>query len=234
MRRTERELNRATLARQILLERGSLNVTDAVRRVVALQSQQPASPYIALWNRLAGFDPAELDAAFADHRVVRAQLMRITMHAVHKEDHQAFREAMEPTLRASRLRAWLARQLGTPKPPLACRLLRQYAPLWHVPTDGPWSFGTRAYVVARPRPVLADPDVSGLALRTLVRRYLGASARRRSRTWPGSRWSSGPGSRRRCRRSAVSFPNGKDRTARYSTTCPAPRSPPGTPRRRRG
>jgi hypothetical protein len=51
-------------------------------------------------------------------------------------------------------------------------MLRQYAPLWYVPTDGPWSFGTRAYVAARPRPVLASPDVSGLALQTLVRRYL--------------------------------------------------------------
>jgi hypothetical protein len=51
-------------------------------------------------------------------------------------------------------------------------MLRQYAPLWHAPTDGPWLFGSRAYVAARPRPVLADPDVSGLALQTLVRRYL--------------------------------------------------------------
>jgi len=207
MRLTARELNRATLARQLLLERSPLSVADGVRAVVALQAQQPASPYVALWNRLAHFDPAELDAAFADHRIVRAQLMRITMHAVCVADHQAFREAMEPTLRSSRLGdprftasgltlaeadvltgglldfaeqprtaaecdAWLGRQLGAPVPPLACRLLRQYAPLWHVPTDGPWSFGTRAYVAARPRPVLADPDASDLALPTLIRRYL--------------------------------------------------------------
>jgi len=100
---TARELNRATLARQLLLERASVSVTDAVRRVVALQAQQPASPYLALWNRLADFDPATLDDAFASHRVVRAQLMRVTMHAVHAEDYQVFREAMDPTLRASRL-----------------------------------------------------------------------------------------------------------------------------------
>ena len=202
-----RELNRATLARQLLLERSSLGVGDAVRRVVALQAQQPASPYVALWNRLAGFDPAELDAAFAGHRVVRAQLMRVTMHAVGATDHQAFREAMDPTLRASRLgdprftasgltaadadglmgglldfasqprtgpecEAWLAGRLGAPMPPTAWRMLRQYAPLWYVPTDGPWSFGTRAYVAARPRPVLADAGVSDVALQTLVRRYL--------------------------------------------------------------
>jgi hypothetical protein len=51
-------------------------------------------------------------------------------------------------------------------------MLRQYAPLWHVPGGGPWSFGTRANVAARPRPVLADAGVSDLALPTLVRRYL--------------------------------------------------------------
>ena len=46
------ELNRATLARQLLLRRERLDVVDAVRRIVAIQAQEPASPYIALWNRL--------------------------------------------------------------------------------------------------------------------------------------------------------------------------------------
>jgi Winged helix DNA-binding domain len=192
VRITARELNRATLSRQLLLAREPLSVADAVRRVVALQAQQPASPYLALWNRLSGFDPAELDAAFARHQVVRATLMRITMHAVHAADHQAFREAMEPTLRVSRLGdprftssgltsadadtlmgelldyagqprtaaecgAWIEQRLGTSFPPTAWRMLRQYAPLWHVPAGEPWSFGTRvSFTAARPRPVLAD------------------------------------------------------------------------------
>jgi len=103
MRITARELNRSTLGRQMLLRRESLGVADAVRRVVAIQAQQPASPYLALWNRLTGFDPADLDAAFADHAVVKATLMRITLHAVHSQDHRSFREAVEPTLRAARL-----------------------------------------------------------------------------------------------------------------------------------
>lgn len=103
MRITARELNRATLARQLLLRRERLGVSEGVRRVVALQAQQPASPYIALWNRLAGFDPAGLDTAFTDHTVVKATLMRLTLHAVHAEDHPAFREAMHPVVRASRL-----------------------------------------------------------------------------------------------------------------------------------
>lgn len=64
MRITARGLNRSTLARQLLLERETLGVGDAVRRVVALQAQQAASPYLALWNRLTGFDAADLDTAF--------------------------------------------------------------------------------------------------------------------------------------------------------------------------
>ncbi len=71
--------------------------------MVALQAQQPASPYLALWNRLADFDPAGLDAAFTGHAVVKATLMRLTLHAVHSEDHAVFREAMHPVIRASRL-----------------------------------------------------------------------------------------------------------------------------------
>jgi hypothetical protein len=103
MKATARGLNRATLGRQMLLGRESRDVGEAVRRVVALQAQEPASPYLALWNRLAGFDPAELDAAFAGREVVKATLMRITLHAVHADDYRVFREAMEPTLRAARL-----------------------------------------------------------------------------------------------------------------------------------
>src|SRR5207253_4020734 len=65
MKITARGLNRSTLGRQLLLGRASLDVADAVRRVVALQAQHPASPYLALWNRLTAFDPA---ARRADHR----------------------------------------------------------------------------------------------------------------------------------------------------------------------
>ncbi|AZM55914.1 hypothetical protein DMA15_27745 [Streptomyces sp. WAC 01529] len=100
---TAGELNRATLSRQMLLEREPLTVQDGIRRVVALQAQHPASPYLALWNRLTGFAPADLDAAFAGRSVVKATLMRITLHAVHADDYQDFRGAMQPTLYGSRL-----------------------------------------------------------------------------------------------------------------------------------
>ncbi|MER5306349.1 winged helix DNA-binding domain-containing protein [Streptomyces sp. NPDC002773] len=100
---TARALNRSTLARQLLLDRAPIGVEEAVRRVVALQAQQPGSPYVALWNRVAGFDPARLDEAVGGFELVRSTLMRLTLHLVHAEDYRAFREGMEPTLRGSRL-----------------------------------------------------------------------------------------------------------------------------------
>jgi hypothetical protein len=103
MRLSARQLNRATLERQLLLRRQPLAVVDAVRRLLALQAQEPASPYLALWNRLAGFDPADLDAAFAGRAVVKASLLRLTLHAVAAEDYRDLHVAMLPSLRASRL-----------------------------------------------------------------------------------------------------------------------------------
>lgn len=103
MELTARQLNRATLARQLLLERTAQPVVDGLRQVVALQAQEAASPYVALWNRLADFDPADLDAAFADHAVVKATLMRITLHAVVAADYPPLHAAMVHHLRRSRL-----------------------------------------------------------------------------------------------------------------------------------
>jgi hypothetical protein len=103
MRLTERRLGLATLDRQLLLERRRLDVAEAVRRVCALQAQTPASPYLALWNRVRGFKPEDLDAAFADRRVVKATLMRITLHAVHAEDYAPYHAAMSSSLRAARV-----------------------------------------------------------------------------------------------------------------------------------
>jgi hypothetical protein len=100
---TARQLNRATLARQLLLSREPVSVPEGVRRVGALQAQEPVSPYLALWNRLVDFDPADLDAAFADREVVKASLIRLTLHAVHADDYPSYHHAMLPSLRASRL-----------------------------------------------------------------------------------------------------------------------------------
>ena len=98
-----RQLNRATLARQLLLERAPLGVVEAVHRIGAVQAQEPASPYLALWNRVAGFEAAELDRAFAEGSIVKGTLMRVALHAVDAADYPAFHEAMQTTLRAARL-----------------------------------------------------------------------------------------------------------------------------------
>lgn len=204
---TARELNRATLGRQLLLRRAPLGVPDAVRRLVALQAQHAASPYLALWNRLAGFAPADLDAAFTGGAVVKATLMRITLHAVHADDYRTFREAMRPTLYGSRLgdrfaaagltpadaaalvpellsfadrprtaaqmQEWLEERLGAERKAGAWWGLRAYAPLRHVATGGPWSFGHRpSYVAARTAPGPLGRELDQEALGTLVLRYL--------------------------------------------------------------
>jgi hypothetical protein len=115
MRLTARQLNRATLGRQLLLRRERLDVVEAVRRAVALQAQEAPSPYIALWNRLVDFDPADLDAAFTGRKVVKASLIRLTLHAVHARDYPAMHSAMQSSLRASRLfdRRYTASGLST-------------------------------------------------------------------------------------------------------------------------
>lgn len=101
---SQRRLNRATLARQLLLERAEVGVVDAVGCIAGLQAQEPASPYIGLWARLAGFDPAELDAAIAARDVVKGTLMRVTVHLVTAADFRAFWPAVRPGLEQQRRR----------------------------------------------------------------------------------------------------------------------------------
>jgi len=85
-----RELNRALLARQLLLERRALGVQQAVERICAIQAQWPQSPYIALWTRLTNFKKEQLTRALTQHRVVKAQLFRITLHMTSARDYPYF------------------------------------------------------------------------------------------------------------------------------------------------
>jgi DNA glycosylase AlkZ-like len=89
-----RELNRALLARQLLLERRSLPVARAVERLAALQAQWSPSPYVALWSRLDGFGIPQLERALATGKVVKATLMRSTLHLVSSADYFAFAAAI--------------------------------------------------------------------------------------------------------------------------------------------
>ncbi|MGB5755754.1 MAG: crosslink repair DNA glycosylase YcaQ family protein [Acidimicrobiales bacterium] len=71
-----------TMVRQGLSSRRPVGVTEAVRSVLALQAQEPAAPYLALWNRIDGFDANDLDRASVDGAIVKASLLRFTLHAV--------------------------------------------------------------------------------------------------------------------------------------------------------
>ena len=95
---TGRQLNRATLARQLLLERESIGPVEAISRLCGLQAQEPAPPFIGLWTRLAGFEREHLLAALRDREVVRATLMRATLHLLGAEDYAAFRPALQPVM----------------------------------------------------------------------------------------------------------------------------------------
>jgi hypothetical protein len=83
---TLRQLNRATLARQHLLERAAMPAYDLIEHLVGLQAQEPKDPYVGLWSRLVDFDAAELESLLLDRRVVRLTVQRGTVHVVTADD----------------------------------------------------------------------------------------------------------------------------------------------------
>jgi hypothetical protein len=100
---SSRELNRAMLARQLLLERSGLPLTRALERVAGLQTQYAPSPYIALWSRLREFRRGALDRALRRHRVFQGTLMRVTIHMASSADYPLFAAG----IRRSRREWWL-------------------------------------------------------------------------------------------------------------------------------
>ncbi|MEU3959431.1 winged helix DNA-binding domain-containing protein [Streptomyces buecherae] len=94
-----RALNRATLARQLLLDRADLPVIDAVAHLGGLQAQEPQEPFVGLWSRLRAFDPHTLSDLLTERRVVRTHLMRRTVHLVTADDALAWRARHDAMLR---------------------------------------------------------------------------------------------------------------------------------------
>jgi len=192
-----RDLNRATLARQLLLRRRRLPVVGALERLAGLQAQWAPAPYVGLWTRVEGFRRETLERALSRLEAVRAVLMRGTVHLVSRRDYGVFGSAValpswvggdsaaladrvhdsllefgrEPRTRAEVL-AWLGETHGIDHDGGAglWYALRTVGRLTHAPASGTWKQPRETrYVLIDHEQVDPVP-----AREDLVRRYLGA------------------------------------------------------------
>src|SRR2546430_16874450 len=93
---TMRELNRALLARQFLLERSALHIVTTIERIGGLQTQYAPSGYIGLWSRMRNFRRDALTEALHKRRVIQGTLLRSTIHMVSARDYWLFQVATRP------------------------------------------------------------------------------------------------------------------------------------------
>ena len=194
---TLRELNRALLARQLLLARARLPVPRAIERLCALQAQYPPSPYIALWSRLVGFRREQLTRALDRRQVVKATLFRMTLHLTSARDYPALAGLWHAARReqytglspkdvsrlARRLEAALAAGPQThgeltalAQPELAGRewQVRGLTPLVHLPSSATWGSHGERRLVAGERWLGTPLGQREAGAELLVRRHLRA------------------------------------------------------------
>jgi hypothetical protein len=192
-----RELNRALLARQLLLERRKLSVQQAVQRICAIQAQWPQSPYIALWTRLSGFRKEQLTRALETKRVVKSQLFRITLHITSARDYPHYVAVWLPAARDTtpgvahdtleeltrRVKAVAMKRPVTQAEveDLAADEMRGFrwrtrtlTPLVHLPPSGTWSHYGRVHLRAMEAHLGVDLPDRERAAEHLVKRYLAA------------------------------------------------------------
>jgi hypothetical protein len=194
---TQRELNRALLARQLLLERGRMPLPKALEQIGGIQAQYAPSMYLGLWSRLEGFERDALTGALERRAVIQATLMRHTIHLVSRADYWPLAIAVRETRRAS----WLRSVRDGPSPQAlaaAARKLRAtlngggtisrkelealvgkpravpvglWIDLVRVPPSGTWE-RRRADLYAAAEEWVGPPPDTGDAAEHLVRRYL--------------------------------------------------------------
>ena len=192
---SESELNRALLARQLLLERARTPLPRALERIAGIQAQYAPSMYVGLWSRLDGFERDALTAALERRSVVQATLMRSTIHLVSKADYwplalatrAARRESWQraaPDRASPRAMAGAARRLrsaldgtvsrkeleqlvGKPR----ANAINAWIDLVRVPPSGTWE-RRRADLYAAAEDWVGDPPEIADPAEHLVRRYL--------------------------------------------------------------
>ena len=197
-----RALNRALLARQLLLERAELSIPEALSRLAGIQNQYAPNAYLRLWSCLTGFRRDDLTRAYEEATVVQGTLMRGTIHTVARDDYRLFLGAIRRTqhdwaARVTKAPATLGRTAaharvrtalaeGPMKRPALDALLREEhqavrqsidtdLALLRVPPSGTWE-RRRADLCALAAGVVGPGDdvPEEMALPALVERYLAA------------------------------------------------------------
>ncbi|SDR19691.1 Winged helix DNA-binding domain-containing protein [Thermostaphylospora chromogena] len=107
-----RVLNRTLLQRQLLAERTTRSPLEVIRHLVAVQGQEPNWPYVGLWTRVAGFRHDDLAALLRERRVVRATMLRRTIHLAAPEDYRWLWPSVRPVVRAALRTARYAEQIA--------------------------------------------------------------------------------------------------------------------------
>jgi hypothetical protein len=198
------ELNRALLARQLLLERSGASLPKVLERMGGLQAQYAPSMYIGLWSRMEGFERGRLDEALERRRVTQGTLMRATIHLVARSDYWPAAIGIRRSRREAWLNASYRRDYSAPQMSAAARRLRSrlgdgqmtrkeihellgsdsvvtngvnmWIDLVRVPPSGTWE-RRRADLYAAAEHWLGPPQsklVEGDGIELLVRRYLTA------------------------------------------------------------
>jgi DNA glycosylase AlkZ-like len=114
-------LNRAFLARQLLMERATMSPLTAVEHLVGMQAQAPNAPYVGLWTRLAGFGFDDLANLVLGRQVVRLAMMRSTIHLVSARDCFVLRPVLQPVLDRGLSGGFGRRLTGLDLPAVAAR-----------------------------------------------------------------------------------------------------------------